>query len=407
MRRKKISSVSYLTIDEKISNVFDGLVEYIRHFKSIVYDEMILEIKQMLIDVLKNREKILDFQQIGFKFANAEVIFNEALLIFEFIRKNLNEKEFERLLEEIENQMVLGYLKYEASLLKGKLDFIEKNIISKDVHNLFADPLRTHIDYFKSLLEIILKDDTSTTILHQPCPFSIWLNEKAKDYADNELILKDIKRMHQYFHSLIDIAEDYRNSRKFKDLYFTILNLENAIIWIENSFLYMNTQLMKMEMSIDPLTKALNRRSFETIMQKLLEISKITNAPISLAVADLDHFKKVNDTYGHLAGDEALKHFVSIVKKILRKSDYVFRLGGEEFVILLPSTGLKDAIKIVEKIRKEIESHPLHYDGKEIKLTASFGLVEADIDKYINEIIKEADEKLYKAKELGRNRVVF
>jgi diguanylate cyclase (GGDEF)-like protein len=162
-----------------------------------------------------------------------------------------------------------------------------------------------------------------------------------------------------------------------------------------------------MEVFIDPLTKVLNRRSFETIIQRFLEISKITNIPISLAMADLDYFKKVNDTYGHLAGDEALRYFVNIVKKNLRKSDYIFRIGGEEFVILLLSTDLKDAVKIVEKIRKEVESHPLYYDGKEIKITASFGLVEVDPNRHIDEIIKEADEKLYKAKELGRNRVVF
>lgn len=389
----------------RLNNIFDDLAEYIeRHFKSVLHNGVLLEIKKLLIDVLEDREKILHFQQIGFELANLEVIFNEVLSIFEFLKKSLAEES--KLIDEIENHVALGYLKYEASLLKDKLDFIEENIVSKDIHKLLADPLIAHIGYFKNLLQAISKDK-ETAILHQPCPLSIWLNERAKEHVDNETILKDIKRMHQHFHNLIDIAQDYKNSKRFKDLYFTILNLENAIVWIENSFLYMNTQFIKMEMSIDPLTKTLNRRSFEAIFQKLLEISKITNAPISLAVADLDHFKKINDTYGHLAGDEALKHFVSIVKKNLRKSDYVFRLGGEEFVILLPSTGLKDAVKIVERIRKEVESHPLHYDGKEIKLTASFGLVEADIDKYINEIIKEADEKLYKAKELGRNRVVF
>jgi diguanylate cyclase (GGDEF)-like protein len=159
-------------------------------------------------------------------------------------------------------------------------------------------------------------------------------------------------------------------------------------------------------MSIDPLTGAFNRRSFETIIQKLLEISQITNTSITLAIADLDFFKKINDTFGHLAGDEAIKHFVNIIKRNLRKSDYVFRIGGEEFLILLPNTELKDAVEIVERIRKDLEENSLHYDGKEIKITASFGLAEVDKEKYINEIIKKADEKLYKAKESGRNKVV-
>jgi hypothetical protein len=217
---------------DKIDSVFDKLLEYAKkHLKSVVHNGIFLEIKVLLKDVMKDNGKILHFQQIGFELANADVIFNEALSIFEFIRKSFNRRKFEYLIEEIENHVALGYLKYEASLLRDKLDFIERNIVSKDVHKLLADPLKIHIGYFRNLLETVLKDDASTnTVLHQPCPFGAWLNEKAKEYIDDEFILRDIKRMHQHFHNLIDVAEDYKRSGRFKDLYFTILNLENTTV---------------------------------------------------------------------------------------------------------------------------------------------------------------------------------
>jgi diguanylate cyclase (GGDEF) domain len=256
-------------------------------------------------------------------------------------------------------------------------------------------------------LDSIIEDRFSDSILHQPCIFNIWLTEKGKEYIDDKFIFKDLKHLHQDFHTLLDFAENYSKNKKFKKLYFVFLNIQNTLIWIGNEFLYLNTKFIKLEMSTDPLTGALNRRTFEAIVQKLLEISKITNSPIHLAIADLDHFKKINDTYGHLAGDEALKHFVNIIKRNLRKSDYIFRIGGEEFVILLPNTELNDAIEVLERIRSDVEKTPFHYNSNEIRITASFGIAEVDKDNHISKTIKEADEKLYLAKKLGRNKVVF
>jgi diguanylate cyclase (GGDEF)-like protein len=404
--------------EDKINIIFGRLLTYAeKNFKSVIYKETLLKIKYLVKDVLENKNKISQLQDLGFDLSNLGIIFNEAISIFGFLRKNFiahlpntidlrEAKRIERLFEEMENYLALGYLKNEIILLKNRLEFLEEYVISKDIHLFLANPFKAHINYFNDFLNSIFDGGAFGNIPHQSCAFGIWLKEKGKEYIDEEHILKDLKQLHKDFHNLIEIAESYKKNKKFKDLYFMILNIQNIMIWIGNEFLYLNTKFIKLEMSIDPLTGAFNRKSFETIIQKLLEISQITNAPIVLAMADLDYFKKINDTFGHLAGDEALKHFVKIIKRNLRKSDYVFRIGGEEFLILLPNTELKDAVEIVERIRKNLEENLLHYDGKEIKLTASFGLVEVDKNKYINEIIKEADEKLYKAKELGRNKVV-
>jgi diguanylate cyclase (GGDEF)-like protein len=404
--------------EDKIDIIFGRLLTYAEeNFKSAICKDRFLEIKHLVKDVLEDKNKISRLQELGFDLSSSGIIFNEAISIFDFLRRNFiahlpnnidlrEAKRIERLFEEMENELSLGYLRYEIFLLKSRLNFMEKYIITKELYPLLANPFEDHIYYFKDFLNSILDGGVFSNISHQSCAFSVWLKEKEKEYIDERHILKDLKQLHKDFHNLIEIAENYKKHKKFKDLYFMILNIQNIIIWIGNELLYLNTKFIKLEMSIDPLTGAFNRRSFEAIIKKLLEISQITNAPITLAMADLDYFKKINDTFGHLAGDEALKHFVNIIKRNLRKSDYVFRIGGEEFLILLPNIKLKDAIEVIERIRKDLEENPLHYDGKEIKITASFGLAEVDKNKYINEIIKEIDEKLYKAKEMGRNKIV-
>ncbi len=404
--------------EDKIDIIFGRLLTYAeKNFKSVICKETFLKIKYLVKGVLEDKNKISQLQDLGFDLSNLGIIFNEAISIFDFLRKNFiahlpntldlrEAKRIERLFEEMEDHLALGYLKNEIILLKNRLNFIEENIITKEIHPLLAEPYRFHINYFKDFLLSIEENKAFSNVSHENCNFGIWLKERGKDYINEVNLMKDLKHLHKDFHNLIEIAESYKKNKKFNDLYFIILNIQNIIIWMGNEFLYLNTKFIKLEMSTDPLTGAFNRRSFETVMQRLLEISQITDTPITLAMADLDYFKKINDTFGHLAGDEALKHFVKIIKKNLRKSDYVFRIGGEEFLILLPNTELKDAVEVVERIRKDLEENPLHYGGKEIKITASFGLAEVK-SKYINEIIKEADEKLYKAKELGRNKVVI
>jgi diguanylate cyclase (GGDEF)-like protein len=402
----------------EIKVLFDRLKDYVKeNIQPAISERIFLDIQRLTKEVLENEENVYLFQGIGFDLSSSEITFDEAISIFDFLKEDLmsnlpedtNLKEvrrLEKIFDDIENYLALGYLKNESAILKNKLELLKEHIISKNIYPILANPLNTHIDYFKDLLDSIVEDRFFDSIIHQPCVFNIWLTKKGKEYIDEEFIFNDLRHLHQDFHNLLDSAETYGKNKKFKKLYFVILNIQNILSWMGNEFLYLNTKFIRLEMLTDPLTKALNRRAFETIIQKLLEISKITNAPITLAIADLDHFKRINDTYGHLIGDEALKHFVNIIKKNLRKSDYVFRIGGEEFLILLPNTEINDAVEIIERIRKDLEQTPLYYNNNEMRLTASFGLAEVDKNNHINKTIKEADEKLYVAKNLGRNRVI-
>jgi hypothetical protein len=151
---------------------------------------------------------------------------------------------------------------------------MEEYIVTKEIHPLLAEPFRHHIHYFKDFLLSIEENKAFSNVLYENCDFSMWLKERGKDYINEVNLIKDLKRLHKDFHNLIEIAESYKKNKKFKDLHFIILNIQNIMIWIGDEFLYLNTKFIKLEMSIDPLTRAFNRRSFETVMQRLLKIPK-------------------------------------------------------------------------------------------------------------------------------------
>lgn len=156
----------------------------------------------------------------------------------------------------------------------------------------------------------------------------------------------------------------------------------------------------------DPLTNINNRRSFFDIAEQLLKLYHRNKEPFSVMLLDIDYFKKVNDVYGHILGDEILKHTVSHIKKEIRESDVFARYGGEEFIILLINTDAHEAADIAEKVRSSIENNPYVDEQNTIPITISIGLSQFNDDESIQELIERSDSALYKAKERGRNRVV-
>ncbi|MFE3573065.1 diguanylate cyclase [Lysinibacillus sp. NPDC059133] len=169
-----------------------------------------------------------------------------------------------------------------------------------------------------------------------------------------------------------------------------------------------DTILLK-ELSVTcQLTKLYNRRYLieqgELVFQKCLEEQNYC----SCIAIDIDFFKKVNDTYGHLIGDEVLKHVANIITNSVRKIDIITRYGGEEFVILSPNTTLESAVKIAERVRKHVEHYPYYADDVEINVTVSIGIAGYGHSKNIStfyELLDRADQALYIAKESGRNQL--
>lgn len=160
---------------------------------------------------------------------------------------------------------------------------------------------------------------------------------------------------------------------------------------------------------LDPLIGCLNRGAMEEDLFLEFARSKRYKRPFSVVMGDIDYFKKVNDTYGHLIGDEVLKSFSRLIFKQIRDVDEVYRYGGEEFLILLRETDLDGACIAAERIRQTVENHILKRKGTPeiaIRITASFGVsVWRNDDTSYKDIIIRADEALYYAKEAGRNQV--
>ena len=157
----------------------------------------------------------------------------------------------------------------------------------------------------------------------------------------------------------------------------------------------------------DPLTGLNNRRFLESHLTALIEQSSLHGWPLALLIVDIDHFKRVNDTYGHDAGDEVLKAFSQRLRSVIRKGDILCRLGGEEFVMVMPGASANDAASIAERARLAVAREGFAVGGSNhlIPITASIGLAERGEDQDWRELYHCADQALYRAKAEGRNRV--
>lgn len=178
----------------------------------------------------------------------------------------------------------------------------------------------------------------------------------------------------------------------------------NKITDYENSLHEKNVALGILA-STDDLTGIMNKRIFNKVSERYFETAQRDNSSLTLLLLDLDHFKRVNDTYGHQVGDQLLIRFVEVLGPLLRKSDIFARVGGEEFAILLFKTDAEGAFTLAEKIRKEVERLTINCQGQDVSVTTSIGIAQnIKTDKTFDEIYARSDKALYKAKEQGRNQ---
>jgi two-component system, cell cycle response regulator len=157
--------------------------------------------------------------------------------------------------------------------------------------------------------------------------------------------------------------------------------------------------------TMDGLTQIYNRRYFEESLERELSRCRRYKRALSLVMIDIDYFKKINDTYGHLAGDVVLKAVASTINKKIRREDVLARYGGEEFGVVLPEIELKGAVAFAEKVRKLVEKSVFEFADQSIEVTVSAGVATLQKTEAAELLVKRADDKLYEAKKLGRNRV--
>jgi diguanylate cyclase len=249
---------------------------------------------------------------------------------------------------------------------------------------------------------------------HSKCSFGQWLHNPSIPYLSNTSHFTDIQRLHISLHELANniFLQHASESIDYRNMIQLLQNLDYTSLEIGNEIAIINDMLIIGEYTKDPLTGLLGRRLFEKIVMGQVEIAKATESDCSLIMCDLDHFKEINDHYGHLAGDEVIKSFATILQNNLRKSDFIFRFGGEEFLVLLPSTNYSEAFDLAKKICLDSERQKLNYENNDISYTVSIGVHKIDTDDLsfvtkdtIQKYVHAVDSQLYLAKENGRNRV--
>jgi diguanylate cyclase (GGDEF)-like protein len=178
-------------------------------------------------------------------------------------------------------------------------------------------------------------------------------------------------------------------------------------VWAETQRLQDECERLRELTHTDPLTGLFNRRYLKTALDQEMERTRRSGLPTSLIMIDLDYFKRVNDTYGHQAGDEALKWASRVWRQNLRRIDIPCRYGGEEFTVILPGTRLQAALRAAKRLQNALVKSPVQLPGIKIHLTASFGVdaFTARDDLTVRGFLKRADRYLFEAKVQGRNQI--
>ncbi|WP_228535464.1 GGDEF domain-containing protein [Noviherbaspirillum malthae] len=196
-------------------------------------------------------------------------------------------------------------------------------------------------------------------------------------------------------------AEALRSREEMMAVRQEVQEAENRIHELESKLQEMSELVRE-----DQLTGSLNRRGLDDAYEREAARATRRKTPLCVALLDLDDFKRLNDTYGHTAGDEALIHLVRVIKDTLRSMDVIARFGGEEFLVVLPETPLEEAVQTVTRIQRELTKQIFMYDNQKLLITFSAGVALRRDDEEQTELIKRADEALYEAKRAGKNRVV-
>lgn len=201
--------------------------------------------------------------------------------------------------------------------------------------------------------------------------------------------------------SKVKVFQELYQQRKVIEKFYS--NLEQ-IVEERTAELKLANETISRLAATDELTGLSNRRSFKDMLAAFMSAARRHSYPLSMIMVDIDHFKVVNDTFGHSEGDLVLKAFADLMREIIREEDVAARWGGEEFIIVLPHTPGEAAEALAERIRSSFNRNPF---GAAPSLSASFGVVQLHDEEDADSIIRRADDALYRAKHDGRNRVVL
>lgn len=346
------NEVLFLDGMEEIVNQYDiesdEQIQDIENIERVLFWIIVIVILFVVFFIFTPSEKALKraFDEINDSYIGMDKIFKTGQNILFLV----NEVSFDIIMMSEEARNLLSKVKYDET----KLNFTDSLNIDSIDNYILANKIRSQEKVTQMEIVVVNNDESQ---------FFLLSSNKVKYLGENSILI-----------SLFDIT------------------------------IQKNVEETMRKLSIrDKLTGLYNRNFLDEIIEEEMARALRYNFQFSVFILDLDFFKKINDTWGHPVGDIILKETAELATGNLRRSDYLVRIGGEEFLLLMPHTNLKEAMNVAEKIRKEIEKidHPIVG-----KYTASFGIAQWDKAESFKELYERADEALYKAKEKGRNRVV-
>jgi len=419
----------YFSEIEKCVNDFNITLENLQssYSNELLYTQAIREYKKLFLklllsesenDIKKNTKALVFYtieNDISYLFLYSELI----TVVRNFLGNLLEKHDFEYINEinyffkEHENRISVLYLQRFLKQLKLKNELrLSHMAIMAD--KKFMIHYESHIRWIIDLIQYIEKNkfgDNYPQLNPSLCDFGKWLHSATTSYLITTAHFQIIEKLHINLH---DLAVNVIKHCKSNDIHpSTLIHLIQKIDYysleIGNEIAFLNEIE---ESAKDPLTHLLTRRLFNKIMINKLDIAKVTGREFAMIMCDLDHFKLINDTYGHAIGDLVLQHFSNILERSLRKSDYIFRFGGEEFIVLLSMTDKDEALSLAQKVCDATASSEVLVEKVTVKYTVSIGTISIVVDnktainqETIDSYISKVDEKLYLAKERGRNRV--
>ncbi len=328
------------------------------------------------------------------------------LEIYRNLREYLQVSQRSKLLSNLEvafRHMIKPYIL--ASLMDEEREFFE-NMLHVELVEFLMDMRKYHIRHSKKIAKALLEGfhNAGSEKIIQECK-SYDKIEHLKSYLEEDKDYKSLMTTHALYHQTVKFLLN-RGSEDFESLYDAIVELDRVSKSLTDSIDRLLLKLLNNLAFVDSLTGLYTRTYLEHILRRELNRSLRAGFPISLMVVDIDNFKKVNDTFGHEAGDLLLKKAGQLILKTIRAGDIAIRYGGEEFIIILPHTSLEGAGIVAERLRKTFEGLELSYKGHVIKATVSIGVVQImNFDEPAKDI-ERADMALYRAKREGKNRVV-
>ena len=232
------------------------------------------------------------------------------------------------------------------------------------------------------------------------------LQSSMQDAADLDGLKHALENHLEGLLGTLDHFQKQRDERE-QEVAARLQGLADRVAHMEHEALGFREHLeeQRQKALIDPLTGLSNRAAWNERLDHEVSQWQQQGDSLLLAMLDLDHFKRINDNYGHLAGDKVLKIIATVLRKRLRGADFIARFGGEEFVLLMPATSPATGASLLEKLRAAIEACPFHFKGEPVTVTLSVGLSAFRPGEHSDSVLKRADQALYRAKHAGRNRI--